>query len=198
MSICPITGETPCKCPHKLSQTPIGNALLADLKSSLRKVFSDHAWYTSWLIVESVPVLQPDNQIVAKRLLKNSDDIANLLSYIIGQHRAQEIGLLFRNHLLLAVAALEPVRNGQTQLVNEAVQKFYAQGDLVGTGLHNLNQHKLSEPYAIRMMRQHNEYVVQLATLRQKRDYENYVKTFDEYYKHMLQFSDMVYETLTA
>lgn len=198
MSLCPITGETPCKCRHKLSRTEFGNALLTDLKSSLRKLFSDHAWYTSWLIVESVPVLQPDNGVVAQRLLRNPDDIASLLSHIIGAEKARGVGTLFKNHLLLAAAALEPVRNGQTELVNAAVQKFYDQGNLVGAGLHQLNPHKLSQEYATAMMRQHNEYVVQLATLRQKQDYENYIVTLDAYYKHMLQFSDMVYETLTA
>lgn len=196
--ICPITGKYPCKCPNKRSATPTGSSLLIDLKAVLRKVFTDHAVYTSWLIVESLPINQPNAGFVTERLLQNPADIRTVLEPIIGSTGGAAVEDLFANHLKLAAAALGPVRSGDTSGTQKAVEAFYAQGDQVGLALHNLNPAKLSLEYAVSMMKQHNEYVVKLATLRQQQSYQEYIKTFDEYYKHMLIFSDMVYETLTS
>jgi hypothetical protein len=152
--------------------------------------------YTSWLITESLPILQPDNTAIATRLMKNPVDIGNLLDPVIGREEASSVRDLFTEHLELAAGALEPVRNNTTNLVNIAVHKLYSQGDRVGEALHNLNPNKLIKDYAIDMMRQHNEFVVKLAQLRANNEYVEYIETFDEYYKHMLMFSDMIYEAL--
>jgi len=46
-SYCPITNERNCKCLYK--QEGI-SALKVDLRSALRKLFTDHAVYTSFVL----------------------------------------------------------------------------------------------------------------------------------------------------
>lgn len=196
MEFCPLTGEKLCDCKDKLAVSPLGSALMLDMKSALRKVFTDHVNYTSWLIIISLPIKQDSASQVAERLLRNPKDLSNLLLPIIGQDLASQVESGFKNHLLIAASLLDMVRNKDKNL-ESSIQKFYNQGDQVAAVLVKINQTKLSYLHAKNMMRQHNEYVVSLASLQGKFAYKGYIKTYDAYYKHILMFSDMIYETLT-
>jgi hypothetical protein len=61
MSYCKITGEYPCKCKHGASKVIVD---YDDVKLALRKLFTEHAWYTVLVINESVPVKQPDAEVL--------------------------------------------------------------------------------------------------------------------------------------
>jgi len=195
---CPVTGDYPCQCKDKLAVTEIGAALLTDMKAVLRKLFSDHVNYTSLVVRSSVPQELPEAAADVKRLLKNPIDIANLLVNVVGAPLATEIKDAFTQHLILANSALKPVREGNTAGVQRAVAQFYEQGNTLADSLSKLNPSKLPQDYVLKLIREHNEFVVKLATLRQQRKYEEYNETFDKYYKHMLALADAVAESLTA
>jgi hypothetical protein len=195
---CPTTGEYGCSClvnPDQY-QSELGNALKVDLKASLRKVFSEHSDYTHFLIVESLPVLQASVSAVTTRLLRNPIDIANRIEPLVGPDKAELVAQLFTDHLKLAAAALKPVREGHKKATQEAVEKLYQQGDVLAEGLYLLNPKKLDLETVTRMIHEHNEFVVELATLRQTKQYEEYIMTYDEYTKHMLMIADALYQAL--
>ena len=192
---CPVTGENQCHCADKAA-TPLGAAIRMDLGGVLRKLFTDHAVYTNWLILASLPILQRDAPDVVERLLKNPDDIAALIAQIKGPQAATAAQQVISDHLLLANAALKPVREENAAETQMAVNAFYVQGDTFGDVLSSLNPKKLTKEQARAMVRKHNEYVVQLATLRTQGKFKEYIMIYDEYYKHMLMFSDQVYNTL--
>ncbi len=194
MDICSITGRRTCTCD---GTTPISNYIKTDLKAVLRKLFTDHVTYTNWLITASLPVLQPDVQPLIDRLLENPADIANLLLHIIGKESADVVEKVITDHLILANDALTAVREGDEEAVSIAVDDFYTQSDKFAAALSSLNPAKLPIDFAITMVKSHNEHVVHLAVLRSQRKYGEYINSFDDYYKHMLMFSDAVYETTT-
>lgn len=195
MSLCKITGQSPCRC-QKLQGGKL-SINFDDFKTALREAFSDHAWYTSWLITESLPVLQPNAEFVTQRLLENPNDIAALCLSLIGSKKAVAVAGVIRDHLLKAAACLAPVREGNTVATEKAVNELYAQGDKFGEALHSLGPNKLSAEAAKRMVREHNEFVVKLATLRKQQNYQEYIQTFDIYFNHMMMFSDEVANTLS-
>lgn len=204
---CPITGDYPCKCPRKTSASPLGSALRIDLKAAFRKLFTDHLVYTNLVIMESVPILQEDADSFVKRLLRNPIDIANLLQPIVGVELAKAIKDQFTEHLKLANSALTPVRNGDSAGIKAAVEKFYAQGELLAVSIHNLSPVKLPYELVRKLIREHNEFVVKLASIRgglngispeqRERKYEEYIDTYDQYFKHGMGLSDAIYEGLT-
>lgn len=195
-SFCPVTGDYPCYCKSKLAVSPIGSALLVDIKSALRKLFTDHINYTNLVIITSLSRLESDNSDFVKRLLQNPIDIANLLAPIVGKQIAGDVRDGFTNHLTLANDILGHVRDGDKDSIAEAVNKFYEQGDVLSETLHNINTNKLPLETLYHMIRQHNEFVIKLAILRAEGQMEEYIQTFDTYYKHGLSLSDAICEAL--
>jgi hypothetical protein len=196
--LCPITGDQHCKCKTNLAITPLGRALLVDTKAAVRKVFTDHLVFTNWVIIESVPELTDSQPIIVNRLLENPKDIAVLLRSIIGNELARKVEELFTVHLKLAAAALTPLREGNSKALNKAVTEFLEQGKELAAGLHALNPEKLSLAYADKLVSEHNQFVVDIATTRQKGEAKKHVNLYDEYFHHGLGFADAIYETLTA
>jgi len=171
---------------------------MVDMKSALRKVFTDHAVYTNWLIVESLPVFQPNAEFVTLRLLENPADIANLIAPVVGLDMAKPIEEQFTEHLKLAAAALAPVRDENSAETKEAVEDFYDQGDVLSAAISALNPQKLPLQTVTDLIHTHNQHVVHLATLRQKQEYGQYIRDYDEYYKQMMFISDTLYSALSS
>lgn len=195
MNPCPITGGK-CTCKDKRATSTMGQALLVDYKAALRKVFSDHAFYTSFLICESLPDKTGATKAVAKRLLENPNDISKLIEPVVGYELALPVKDEFTKHLKLAAATLEPLRIGNAGQVKVDVSKFLANGNDVARALSNLNPDKLPLSYVKELMKTHNNFVVKLATLRSKSQFEEYNHVLDDYYKHILMMSDCIYEAL--
>jgi len=195
-SFCSVTGNTPCQCSNKNAVNPIGSALLVDLKGALRKVFTDHGFYTLWLILESLPSKTSFTNIVTQRLLRNPKDISNLLINIIGQEPAFLIQQLFTEHLILASKTFEPAKNNDNITLNNILNKLYINGDKIAESLSSLNPNKLHIQYTKQLMKVHNEQVLQLVVKRLSND-DLIVELYDQYYKHLLIMSDAIYEAFT-
>lgn len=195
---CPVTGAAVCHCPHRNPNlTAMGSAIMVDARAALRNVFNDHTWYTSALIVASVPVLQPDADAIRNRLLRNPKDIYDLLAPIVGVQSASVIRDLFTEHLVVANGLLEPVRNqAPPDAINAGVEQFYAQGNRLAQALCQLNPQKLHYPEVAGLISKHNQSVVQLALLRNELRFDEYVVTLDDYVKHMLHVADVLYGAL--
>lgn len=193
---CVITGDSQCSCEWNPSETPLGSAMLMDMKASIRKVFTDHAVYTNWLILDSLPNLNSEAvTATTNRLLQNPTDIGNLLTPIVGKSKSLRVEHLFTEHLKLAAKILTLINTKQS--IDKTVADFYKNGDEVAEGLSELNPTKLGLAYAKKLMHDHNEHVVQLVTIRTKKDYTGYIRRYDVYYKHILMFADSIYEALT-
>lgn len=193
-SFCFISGDYPCNCPIKGAVTPLGSALLVDLKAVIRKIFTDHAVYTNWLIGDSLPSPRENIQPVITRLLRNPQDISNILEPIVGKEKSNVLGQLFTDHLILAATNLQSLSTPEYKSV---IGQFLANGDQIGNALANLNPHKLSADYAQKLMREHNEFLLKLISLRRTNNITEYINTYDNYYKHILMLADTIYETLT-
>lgn len=188
MSRCPCTGATQCRCP-----VPD-----AGLQSALWSTLDDHTLYTSWLITASLPNPQPDATEIATRLLENPSDIRAVIEPIVGTELADEIEDAFAEHLKLAAETLPPVQAGDTTAINSAVATLYRQGDTVANFVSQINPSLLPFEMVSKEFRTHNEYVVELATLRNSRRYTDYIKVFDSYRQHMKRLSDAIYRGLVG
>jgi len=197
-TLCPITGGKDCHCPKKPNMTPIGAAMLVDMKSALRKVFTDHANYTSVFISESLPTLHEPSAAVTERLLRNPQDIADLISPVVGAEKANHVKDQFTQHLLLAAGAVAEVREGDEDTIADAVNNFITQGNDVAVALYELNPNKLDLTTLQRLINEHNNHVVELATLRKTGQNYEYYAEYDVYYAHMLAISDALYAALAS
>ena len=195
MKVCVITGQGSCKCKNvkgKIIVDPV------DYRLAMRFVFSDHSWYTNMVILESLPVLQPNAEFAVKRVLMNPVQIKQLLLPLVGAIIADNFESAVSGHLKLANAALEPLRNDDKVALAEAVNNFYAQGNDFGAAIYSLNPKMITLEAADAMVREHNEFVVKLATLRKQQNYEEYITTTDMYNKHMMMVADLICELIKS
>ena len=189
MNYCKVTGDPICKCKRTEGKVIVN---FNDFKTAMRRVFTDHANYTSLLIMASVPVLQPDAGEIATRLLENPMHIRVLLEPFKGPIVGAQIEQVFTEHLKLAAAALEPARMNRKRELQSDVNALLEQGKQVGMLLSSINPLKFSPENAINEFTTHNEYVVKLVTLRSQKKYKEYIDTYDMYFNHMMELSDLI------
>lgn len=186
---CKITGDPVCKCKRVEGKTIVN---FEDFRVTMRRIFTDHAVYTSLLIIQSVPKLEPDADITAKRLLENPVHLRAVLQPFLGPAAGQQVENLFSQHLKIAASALGPARMGNQREITAKVNELLEQGKEVGKLLGSINPIKLSPATAIAEFTTHNQYVAKLATLRSQRKYQEYIDTYDDYFNHMMALSDTV------
>ena len=195
MSQCKITGDLMCKCKQKEGKVIVD---FEAFRVALRRIFTDHAVYTSKVIESSVPVLQFDSKDNIDRVLENPGHIRFLVEPFLGVAAGEKVEALFTEHLKLAAATLEPVRLGNKKATAAAVAKFMEQGVQVGMLIGSINSKKLNKEQAIQEFSTHNEFVVKLATLRSQRKSKEYNETYDFYFNHMMELSDSIANALVC
>lgn len=188
---CLVTGETHCKCKHNPCITyPV------DMKETLRKLFTDHAVYTKF-VINSVLDSNPDATDLLNRLMQNQNDIGDYVKPIIGGHNGNLLAELLRGHIGKAGEALAAVKSRNPQAISVAVNNLLNQGDSVALFLSNLNPVRLPYSTVAAEFRKHNQFVADLAVLHYQKNTLEEIKTYDAYYNHMLMFSDLVYYGLS-
>jgi hypothetical protein len=186
---CPVTGQPICKCESKAIIT-----YDITVKDVLRKLFSDHIFFTK-LYIDSYLNDIANQKAILKRLLENQDEIGTYVGQIVGQEKGNHLAMLLSEHIKLAGKALVAVKTDRN--VQKAVQNLFDEGDQVASFISSLNPVKLPVQVVVEQFHRHNQFVVDLATLRFKNtQYAKEVKTFDAYYNHMLMFSDLLYFAL--
>lgn len=164
----------------------------SNLREMLRNVFSDHAVYTKFVVTDILENL-PNASADLSRLMKNQEDIGNVLSSYIGVEKAMNLINLLRTHVDrvgACVNALKTLNNSDITALEIAKTALFANSDQIGDFLTSLNPDKLTgiKP----MFRQHNQYVLDIASAQKNKEYARVVTLFDEYYDHMMAISDMI------
>lgn len=191
MNYCPITGEANCKCIH----TDIVPLFKPHLKETLRKLFSDHAFYTKIYITSGLAGLG-DAKVIADRLMINQTDIGDTLVPIIGRENGTKLTELLKDHINHAAACVGKLKNKNKAGLKKAVRELYEQGTEVAKFISSLNPIALPFEAVDREFHRHNEHVVTIASLHHARKYVDEYKEMDAYINHMLMFSDFLYSGL--
>jgi hypothetical protein len=94
----------------------------------------------------------------------------------------------------LANAALTAINSRGN--VPAAVEEFYKQGDMFAKALTDINPESLPFDSTTKMIRVHNEFVVNIASNRASSKFQESVSLIDPYYAHMLMLSDALCDSL--
>lgn len=83
------------------------------LKMAMRKLWEAHITFTRNYIISALADL-PDGDAVAKRLLKNQDDIGDAIKPCYGDDAGKKLSALLRDHILIATEVI-PAAKGRAQ-----------------------------------------------------------------------------------
>jgi hypothetical protein len=163
------------------------------LRTPLRKVCTEHAVYTKFVITDILETLTNVEADLA-RLLKNQEDIGYVLRPYIGIENAQALTQLLKTHIEKVRVCIIALKSGNTADLNSAIIPLFENSDQIGFFLTRLNPEKLA--YMSSLFRQHSQYVLDIAKAQLAKEYENVIKLYDSYYNHMMMIADRIAEAL--
>jgi hypothetical protein len=164
------------------------------LKTRLRELWEDHVNWTRNVIFCLVDGLPGSDQAVA-RLMKNQEDIGDLIKPFYGEEAGNRLTILLKEHISIAAEVINAAKVGDEYTLKIVNEKWYDNANEIAMFLCTTN-HKL-DCYSIRMMmRYHLKLTSDEAICRINRDYDNDIIITDKVHKEIRVMSDMIYEAI--
>jgi hypothetical protein len=152
------------------------------------KLWEDHIVWTRMVIIgiiDSVPGIEQ----AKARLLKNYEDMEDSLRPYYGDE-ADKLGDMIEDHLLIAVEILEAAKAGDTAKLNDAVTRWYANGDEIATQMNSMNPRFWQLDMAKKMWKDHLDATLAEATARLQADYAADVQAYEVVHLLALSMAD--------
>jgi len=174
-----------------LAAMPHGSETLtpaAQLRESMRKLWTDHAIWTREYVVAAVAGT-PDQAAAAGRLLRNQEDIGAAIVPFYGATAGTQLTVLLKEHILIAVDLIAAVKAGNTGAQQSTTAAWYRNGRDIARFLSRANPFWSFRDLA-EMMDMHLDTTTEEVVARLTGDWEGDVRAFDIVYEHLLHMSD--------
>jgi hypothetical protein len=155
---------------------------------TLRDLWVDHTGWTRNYIISCVAGL-PDTTIVAKRLLKNQEDIGNAIKPFYGTQAANKLTNLLKGHITGAAELLKAAKAGNTTGAVAAEKKWYENADQIATVLSSANPYWSKEALK-NMLYSHLALTKAEAVARLTGNYAADITTYDKVRQEANMMSD--------
>src|ERR1041385_1042066 len=129
-----IAGEHSEK--HSKAHAEHGGA--PELRTAMRKLWEDHITYTRNYIISALGDLG-DKDAVAKRLLRNQEDIGNAIKPYYGDAAGDKLAGLLRDHILIATKVVDAAKSDNKQQLDEQQKKWSQNGKEIAAFLSGAN-----------------------------------------------------------
>ncbi|WP_376701952.1 acetylglutamate kinase [Mesorhizobium sp. ISC25] len=164
----------------------------ADVRATMRKLWEDHITFTRNYIISALAKL-PDADDVAKRLLKNQDDIGDAVKPYYGDAAGQKLAALLKDHIKIATEVVKAAKSGNKAKLAAAQKKWTGNADDIAMFLSKANPN-WSEKDLEDMLHKHLELTTGEVVGRLEKNWSEDIKSYDEGHVHMLKFADMLTE----
>src|SRR4051812_29863331 len=148
-----------------------------DLRNGMRKLWSEHTFYTHSYIVSAVAGL-PDLPAITQRLLRNQDDIGSAIKPIYGDEAGKKLAALLRDHILIAADIVKAAKASDAKAVDAGQKKWRGNADDLAAFLSGANPN-WKKPELTDMLYKHLDFVTQQAVSRIKMDWPADIKAYD-------------------
>jgi len=179
----------------KPARTAAAATSSAELKSAMRKLWEDHITYTRNYIISALADL-PDADAVAKRLLKNQDDVGDAIKPYYGAEAGKKLGGLLGDHILIATEVVKAAKADSKDDLSAAQKKWSSNGRDIAAFLSDVNPH-WSRREMEQMLQKHLDLTTGEVVGRLKKDWAADIRSYDEGHQHMLMFADTLSEGIT-
>jgi hypothetical protein len=155
-----------------------------------RELWEDHIVWTRMAILgvfEELPGL-PEYQA---RLLQNAEDMEQALTPYFGED-AEALGDLIREHLLIAVEILEAAKAGDQAALDDAIARWYANGEQIAAAMHDVNPKFWPLTEASTMWREHLDATLAEALAILGGDAAGDVAAYDRIHDLALEMADFI------
>lgn len=161
-----------------------------ELKLSMRKLWEEHISYTRNYIISALAGIE-DTSNVAERLLKNQDDIGDVIKPFYGTEAGNKLSALLRDHILIATDVVQAARTGNKEDLSMANQKWYANTDAIAAFLSSVNP-GWARSALEDMLHKHLEFTNREVVSRLEKNWVADIQAYDNGHAHMLMFADVL------
>jgi hypothetical protein len=160
-------------------------------RNDMRKLWEDHVTWTRLAIISLADDL-PDREASVGRLLQNQLDIGNAVKPYYGEDAGNALTALLNDHITTAAEIITAAKAGDTEGVDEASVRWYANGDDIAVFLNAANPDEWPLDHMKAMMKDHLDLTLAEAVARLSADYESDVAAYDAIHPQILEMSDML------
>jgi hypothetical protein len=160
----------------------------ADLRASMRKLWTDHTVWTRDYIIAAVDD-KPDAMAAANRLMKNQEDIGNAIAAYYGAPAGQQLTALLKQHISIAVDLIKAAKAGDAAAQKRADDQWQQNAVEIATFLSKANPNWPKDAL-VGMMKMHLSTTTAEVVARLKHDWNADVRAYDAVYEHILMMAD--------
>jgi len=163
---------------------------MVQLKVDMQKVWIDHTIWTRNYIVSALSDL-PDQKDVLDRLLRNQQDIGNLIKPYYGEAAGNKLAELLREHILLAGKIVAAAKAGNQAEVKKLEADWHKNADEISKFLSAANPNWQFKEMQ-EMWYTHLQYITDIVINRLKGDWKADIATTDKNEIHMIHLADIL------
>ena len=160
----------------------------ATLHDAMRKLWSDHVFWTRLYIIEAAAGA-PSLQNTTNRLLQNQTDIGNAITPYYGAAAGSQLANLLRQHILIAADLVTAAKAGDQAKVADADRRWHANADDIATFLSGANPN-WPKATVLGMLNQHLALTTQEATNQLQGRWPESAANFDSIFTQILGMAD--------
>jgi hypothetical protein len=157
-------------------------------KGDMRKLWVDHAIWTSKYITSAIAGL-PDKDKVLARLLRNQQDIGNAVKPYYGAAAGDQLAKLLTEHIVIAGKIVEAAKVNDMANLNKLNDDWFKNADDIADFLSKANPNWTNKDLKD-LLHIHLKMVTNDVVTRLKMDWDGNVKAFDEGLNHILVLAD--------
>lgn len=158
------------------------------LHDAMRKLWSDHVFWTRLYINEAVAG-QASAQNTAARLMKNQEDIGNAVATYYGAAAGNQLTNLLKQHINIAVDLVNAAKANDQAKVTDASNRWHANANDLATFLSGANPN-WPKATVLDMLNQHLALTTQEATAQIQGNWAGSSSAFDSVYNEILTMAD--------
>ena len=177
----------PATMPSSMTSASSMNSQAA-LNEAMRKLWSDHVFYTRLYIISAVNGTT-DAQPTAARLLKNQEDIGNAIVPYYGAAAGQKLTDLLKQHILIAVDLVSAAKAGDSAKQADADRRWHQNAADLATFLSGANPNWPRQA-VLDMLNQHLALTTREAVDRLQKNYNDDIPNFDAIYNQAMMMAD--------
>lgn len=166
-------------------------ATRAGFAAAMRQLWEDHITWTRLFIVSAAAGL-PDLGPTTDRLLRNQRDIGDAIKPFYGEAAGQQLTALLRDHILIAGDLIAAAKSGNSDGVEAASARWYANADEIAEFLSAANPRNWPLDEMRAMMRSHLDLTLAEAVARLQGDFGKDIALYDEVHAQILHMADML------
>jgi len=172
----------------KAAETTCIRGAQLKLKDDMEKGWLDHTIWTRSYIVSALAEL-PDQKETLNRLLRNQQDIGNVIKPYYGEDAGNKLAALLREHIIIAGKIIDAAKHNKQDAVKALEADWHVNADEIAKFLSDANTNwtykELQE-----MLYTHLQFITDIVLARLKGDWKSDIAITDKNEEHMIHMAD--------